>query len=575
MSDPQLERSVLESKDREELFAIAEALGARPTSRAKKSDLVTQILRSTGVEATPAEEVDKPRRTRARKAARSDGGAGDGGGGRRGAAPHGQAGEPAVESAGQAAGQPGSARRRRRRKPRPPRLRRPRRRRLDVSRPRPRRRTAARPARSRTARAATARVATAGASRPRASRPRASPPRASRPRASPTRLAGRPEEGRARRTVPPSNPSSPAQGQAGAPPGRQRPGPLRRPSRWRPTRGGRPDGGRPDGEPGNRRNRRRRGRDRSDRGGERELQGGAGRDRSSRGEPTQVKGLLDLRDEGYGFLRTDGYLAGPDDVYVSISQVRRFALRRGDMLEGTARPAGSNEKYPALARIDKVSDQSPDEAQQPGRASRPSPPSSPTHKLRLEVPGDPANLTARIVDLISPIGKGQRGLDRLAAEGRARRPSSSRSPTPSRPTTPRSTSWSSSSTSAPRRSPTCAARSRARWWPPPSTGPPRSTPRSPSWPSSGPSGWSRWAATSSIVLDGITRLARAYNLAQPATRAGHVRRHRHRCPVPPQEVLRGRPEYRGGRIVDDPGHRPGGDRESDGRGHLRGVQGHR
>src|SRR5579864_5633598 len=68
MSEPQLERSVLEAKEREELFAIADALGTKPTSRARKSDLVTLILRATGVEAG-AEEPDKPRRGRPRKTA--------------------------------------------------------------------------------------------------------------------------------------------------------------------------------------------------------------------------------------------------------------------------------------------------------------------------------------------------------------------------------------------------------------------------------------------------------------------------------------------------------------------------
>src|SRR5204862_2619596 len=109
------------------------------------------------------------------------------------------------------------------------------------------------------------------------------------------------------------------------------------------------------------RNRRRRGRDR-DRGSgggggggaERDLQGG-GAEQQYSGEPVPVLGYLDLRDEGYGFLRTSGYLAGPKDIYVSISQVRRFNLRKGDWVEGASRPASSNEKYPALLRIDTVS----------------------------------------------------------------------------------------------------------------------------------------------------------------------------------------------------------------------------
>jgi len=162
-----------------------------------------------------------------------------------------------------------------------------------------------------------------------------------------------------------------------------------------------------DTEPGNRRNRRRRGRERFDRG-ERDLPGQSAETPFS-GEPVAVTGYLDLRDEGYGFLRTSGFLSGPGDVYVSISQVRRFALRKGDYLEGAARPAGGNEKYPALLRIDTVSGQTPDEARNRPRFENLTP-LFPDQKLRLEVPGDSANMTARIVDLIAPIGKGQRGM---------------------------------------------------------------------------------------------------------------------------------------------------------------------
>ena len=156
-------------------------------------------------------------------------------------------------------------------------------------------------------------------------------------------------------------------------------------------------------EPGNRRGRRRRGRDRE------RAEGQGGQEAPWQGELVPVKGLLDLRDEGYGFLRTSGYLASPRDVYVSVSQARRFALRRGDAIEGACRPAGASEKYPALIRIDTVSGMTPDEAR-----SRPKfedlTPLFPDEPLRLELPGDPANLTARIVDLISPVGKGQRGM---------------------------------------------------------------------------------------------------------------------------------------------------------------------
>jgi transcription termination factor Rho len=167
---------------------------------------------------------------------------------------------------------------------------------------------------------------------------------------------------------------------------------------------------------GSRRSRRRRGRERSGpersgsgSGSDRELQGGGGQEAQYQGDLVTVSGLFDLRDEGYGFLRADGYLPSARDVYVSISQARRFALRKGDFVEGACRPAASNEKFPALIRIDSVSGMSPDEAR-----NRPKfedlTPLFPDSRLRLESPGSPENVTARIIDLLSPIGKGQRGL---------------------------------------------------------------------------------------------------------------------------------------------------------------------
>jgi transcription termination factor Rho len=416
MSDPQLERSVLESKDREELFAIAEALGARPTSRAKKSDLVTQILRATGVEETPPEEADKPRRARARKETGPAEGApsgepGAGGDGRAGAAVAGPAGDtpaaaPAGDTPAAAPDTPAAA--------------------PDT------------PAASQAPAAPAARPAPSSPAAVAASTAAPGPVPADGPEATTGRARnGRAQYGRApngqaqhgQGLGPRGGSADPASGPAPDPPtqtqtqasgqaqGGQAQGDGAAVAGGGPAvqGGARPGdsgqdrpGGRPESEPGNRRNRRRRGRDRADRGGDRELQGSSSESPFT-GEPTEVKGLLDLRDEGYGFVRADGYLAGPDDAYVSISQVRRFALRRGDMVEGTARPAGSNEKYPALARIDKVSGHSPEEAPNRVRFEALTP-LFPDAKLRLEVPGDAANVTARIVDLISPIGKGQRGL---------------------------------------------------------------------------------------------------------------------------------------------------------------------
>jgi transcription termination factor Rho len=172
-------------------------------------------------------------------------------------------------------------------------------------------------------------------------------------------------------------------------------------------------GGNPN-DPANRRGRRRRGRERTGPGGgtgggggERELQGG-GQEAQYQGELVPVSGLLDLRDEGYGFVRAEGYLPSARDVYVSISQARRFALRKGDYIEGASRPAASNEKFPALIRIDTVSGLSPDDARGRPRFEDLTP-LFPDSKLKLETPGA-AEITTRIIDLISPIGKGQRGM---------------------------------------------------------------------------------------------------------------------------------------------------------------------
>ena len=158
---------------------------------------------------------------------------------------------------------------------------------------------------------------------------------------------------------------------------------------------------------GNRRGRRRR----RGRGGQEPVGVGAGepREREFQGEPIPVQGLLDLRDEGYGFLRAGGYLPGPKDVYISASQVRRFALRKGDYVRGTSRPQASNEKYPALLRVDDINGMTPDAARERPKFEDLTP-LFPDSRLRLELPDEPHEITGRIVDLISPIGKGQRGL---------------------------------------------------------------------------------------------------------------------------------------------------------------------
>lgn len=156
-------------------------------------------------------------------------------------------------------------------------------------------------------------------------------------------------------------------------------------------------------EGGSRRNRRRRGRDR----GERERETSA--EPAAPVELTDVEGILDLREEGFGFLRSSAYLPSPKDVYVAISVVRKYGLRKGDHVVGGARAANANEKYPALVRVDQINASDPEMAKVRAKFEELTP-LFPDMKLVLETPKDPANVTARIVDLVSPIGKGQRGL---------------------------------------------------------------------------------------------------------------------------------------------------------------------
>ncbi len=121
----------------------------------------------------------------------------------------------------------------------------------------------------------------------------------------------------------------------------------------------------------------------------------------------EISGILDVLPEGYGFVRTSGYLPGDKDVYVSMSTVRRNELRRGDMVRGQVRPPKESEKYPALQRLDAINGRAPEE-----NRGRPKfadlTPVYPDQRLRQE--HGPQFLTSRTIDLVAPIGKGQRGL---------------------------------------------------------------------------------------------------------------------------------------------------------------------
>ncbi|MDW3214354.1 MAG: transcription termination factor Rho [Ilumatobacteraceae bacterium] len=168
-----------------------------------------------------------------------------------------------------------------------------------------------------------------------------------------------------------------------------------------------------DGESRNKRRRRRR----KGRGGQ---DGPQGEDREllesdddtnepQSNEPVKVDGYLDLRDEGYGFVRVNNYLASKSDSYIPVKLSRQYGLRKGDHVVGMSRPAGRNEKNPAMLEIHSVNGRPPEEAKKRPRFEDLTA-LFPDSQLRLEDPSDPTNMTARIIDLVSPIGKGQRGI---------------------------------------------------------------------------------------------------------------------------------------------------------------------
>ena len=120
-----------------------------------------------------------------------------------------------------------------------------------------------------------------------------------------------------------------------------------------------------------------------------------------------VSGIIEVMPDGYGFIRSNHYLPGENDVYVSPSQIRRFGLRTGDILEGNTRVKTQTEKFSALLYLTKVNGQMPAEASKRTNFEDMTP-IFPNERLRLEGAG--SSVAMRIVDLLSPIGKGQRGM---------------------------------------------------------------------------------------------------------------------------------------------------------------------
>ncbi|MFA9459699.1 transcription termination factor Rho [Thiohalorhabdus methylotrophus] len=134
--------------------------------------------------------------------------------------------------------------------------------------------------------------------------------------------------------------------------------------------------------------------------------------RAKQGENIYGEGVLEILSDGFGFLRAAdaSYQAGPDDIYVSPSQIRRFNLRVGDTVAGQIRPPKDSERYFALLKVEQINFEAPENTKHKVLLDNLTP-LFPDERLRMEVENsDPKDLTGRIIDLVAPVGKGQRGL---------------------------------------------------------------------------------------------------------------------------------------------------------------------
>ena len=133
---------------------------------------------------------------------------------------------------------------------------------------------------------------------------------------------------------------------------------------------------------------------------------------AKKGEDIHGDGVLEILQDGFGFLRSaeSSYLAGPDDIYVSPSQIRRFSLRTGDTVAGKIRPPKDGERYFALLKVSEINFDSPENSRKKILFENLTP-LHPNERLMMETGnGSTEDITARVIDLASPIGKGQRGL---------------------------------------------------------------------------------------------------------------------------------------------------------------------
>ena len=298
--------------------------------------------------------------------------------------------------------------------------------------------------------------------------------------------------------------------------------------------------------------------------------------RAETGNEIMGQGTIEVLQDGFGFLRSadSNYLAGPDDIYVSPNQVRKFGLRTGDTVEGEIRGPKDGERYFSLVRVTQVNFDDPDAVRHRVNFDNLTP-LYPDEKLTLDS-ADPTvkDKSARVIDIISPQGKGQRAL--IVAPPRTGKTvllqNIAKAITDNHPEVflivlliderPEEVTDMQRSVKGEVIS---------------------STFDEPA---------SRHVQVAEMViekakrlvehkkdvvilLDSITRLGRAYNTVVPSLGQGADRRRRRQCAAAPEALLRRRAQHRGRRLALDHRHRADRHRLQDGRGDLRGVQGHR
>ena len=294
------------------------------------------------------------------------------------------------------------------------------------------------------------------------------------------------------------------------------------------------------------------------------------------GEPIFGEGVLEILQDGFGFLRAadSSYLAGPDDIYISPSQVRRFNLRTGDSISGLIRPPKDGERYFALLKVGEINFDSPDSSRNKVLFENLTP-FHPTARLKLQRGnGSTEDLTARTIDLVAPIGKGQRGL------------------IVSPPKAGKTMLLQNIATSISANHPEVYLIVLLIDERPEEVTEMQRTVKGEVVSSTFDEPAARHVQVAEMViekakrlvehkkdvvilLDSITRLARAYNTVVPELRQGADRWRGCECPAASEALLRRCAQHRGRRIADHPGHRADRHRLQDGRCDLRRVQGNR